>query len=79
MGRASVDFVAARSGPEPWAVRALEVNLRKGGTTHPFAARRNLVPGHCESATGRWLADAIGRRRGQADELYEAMLAAVRS
>jgi hypothetical protein len=63
VGRASVDFVAARSGLEPWVVRALEVNLRKGGTTHPFAALRNLVPGHYESATGTWLADADGRSR----------------
>jgi hypothetical protein len=28
-----------------WNLYTLEVNLRKGGTTHPYAALRNLVPG----------------------------------
>ena len=36
---------------------AIEVNLRKGGTTHPYAALRNLVPGRYDTAAGRWIAD----------------------
>jgi hypothetical protein len=38
-------------------VYAIEVNLRKGGTTHPYAALRNLVPGRYDTAAGRWIAD----------------------
>jgi hypothetical protein len=62
MGRASVDFVAARSSGEAWRLFALEINLRKGGTTHPYAVLRNLVPGTYEEDPGRWIAED-GRRR----------------
>ena len=61
-GRASVDFVAARRTGQPWDVRAIEVNLRKGGTTHPYTALRNLVPGRYDTEAGVWRADAGGTR-----------------
>ena len=57
-----VDFVAAATGDGPWDVYAIEVNLRKGGTTHPYAALRNLVPGRYDTAAGRWIADDGGTR-----------------
>jgi hypothetical protein len=57
IGRFSVDFVAAATGEGPWDVYAIEVNLRKGGTTHPYAALRNVVPGRYDTAAGRWIAD----------------------
>ncbi len=67
IGRFSVDFAAARkhvvaADPWRWRVYALEINLRKGGTTHPYAALRHLVPGHYDASTGAWLADAGGTR-----------------
>ncbi len=52
LGRFSVDFVAAADASGSWDVYAIEVNLRKGGTTHPYAALRNLVPGRYDVATG---------------------------
>ena len=52
VGRVSVDFMAARTGRRPWRLTALEVNLRKGGTTHPYSALRNLVPGHYDTEAG---------------------------
>jgi len=70
LGRFSVDFVTVSDadddrapdgagtddgGPGP-AVYALEINLRKGGTTHPYAAHRNLVPGRYVPDEGRWVA-----------------------
>ena len=55
LGRASVDFAAARDQRGVWHLHALEVNLRKGGTTHPYAALRNVAPGHYDEAAGRWL------------------------
>lgn len=61
-GRLGVDFLAVRRRGE-WDVRALEVNLRKGGTTHPFAALRHLAPGTYDVTTGRYdLADGRGTR-----------------
>jgi hypothetical protein len=56
LGRFSVDFVAsADADGGEWHVNALEINLRKGGTTHPYAALRNVAPGHYEPESGRWL------------------------
>jgi PGM1 C-terminal domain len=54
LGRSSIDFAAARDARGRWHLHALEVNLRKGGTTHPYAALRNLAPGHYDEAAGRW-------------------------
>jgi hypothetical protein len=55
-----VDFVAVRQGS--WDVMAIEVNLRKGGTTHPLTALRHLVPGHYDADAGQWVAAAGGTR-----------------
>lgn len=57
VGRASIDFAAARDDGGPWRTFALEVNLRKGGTTHTYAALRNLVPGSYDADAGLWIAD----------------------
>ena len=63
MGRFSVDFVAAADdGAEDWRVYALEINLRKGGTTHPYAALRNVAPGRYDPAAGRWITEDGGTR-----------------
>ena len=46
--RYSVDFIAVPQPPEadsPWALYAIEINLRKGGTTHPFMALKLLTGG----------------------------------
>jgi PGM1 C-terminal domain len=62
-GRASADFVAYRDPTGAWQLRALEINLRKGGTTHPYAALRNLVPGHYDPDAGRWVTKHDGSAR----------------
>lgn len=36
----------------PWDIQAIEINLRKGGTTHPFMALKLLTNGRYEGATG---------------------------
>jgi len=59
-GRLSVDFVAVRQ--DTWDVMAIEVNLRKGGTTHPLTALRHLVPGRYDADRGLWVAAAGGTR-----------------
>lgn len=67
VGRVAMDFVAIRRRGA-WEVLALEVNLRKGGTTHPYAALRHLVPGRYDADAGRWVADAGGERCYRADD-----------
>lgn len=62
-GRASIDFVAARRPPKRWDLYALEINLRKGGTTHPYAVLRNLVPGHYDATQGKWIVAKDGSTR----------------
>ncbi len=52
--RYGVDFIARRFG-ETWDLQAIEVNLRQGGTTHPFMALRAITAGSLEPATGRFL------------------------
>ena len=70
LGRFSVDFVTAADASGAWEVSAIEVNLRKGGTTHPYAALRNLVPGRYDVATGGWIAeDGSARAYTSSDNL----------
>ncbi|MBD2579445.1 peptide ligase PGM1-related protein [Oscillatoria sp. FACHB-1406] len=54
MERYGVDFIAVRS-PEKdgqWDLQAIEINLRKGGTTHPFMALKLLTNGNYDAANG---------------------------
>jgi hypothetical protein len=44
IGRFAVDFVAVRAGGD-WDPYAIELNLRKGGTTHPFLTLQFLTDG----------------------------------
>jgi hypothetical protein len=72
IGRFSVDFVAAAPAGGSWDVYAIEVNLRKGGTTHPYAALRNLVPGRYDAAAGQWRAeDGTTRAYSSTDNLVD--------
>jgi hypothetical protein len=66
-GRFALDFAAVRTSGR-WRVVALEVNLRKGGTTHPYACLRNLVPGRYDAEAGLWRADAGGTRAYMASD-----------
>jgi hypothetical protein len=62
VGRVGVDFVAVRR-PDGWALHALDLNLRKGGTTYPFAALRHLVPGRYDPKAARWVTSSDGQPR----------------
>ena len=71
-GRTSVDFAAVQDEHGQWAVYALEVNIRKGGTTHPYAVLRNLVPGRYDAAAGQWLtSDGAVRTYSSSDNLVD--------
>src|SRR5262249_37396117 len=49
LGRFALDFVVARDGGGPWKPYAIEINLRKGGTTHPFLTLQFLTDGAYDS------------------------------
>jgi len=52
IGRFALDFVVAReSDSAPWETYAIEINLRKGGTTHPFLTLQFLTGGSYNSET----------------------------
>ncbi|MGB3766778.1 MAG: peptide ligase PGM1-related protein [Phormidesmis sp.] len=55
--RYSVDFIAVHQ-PEnvenPWDISAIEINLRKGGTTHPFMALKLLTNGTYSLEDGKF-------------------------
>ena len=44
LGRFSVDFISVKQ-PQGWRHYAIEINLRKGGTTHPFTLLQFLTGG----------------------------------
>ena len=73
IGRLSVDFAAASDPAGRWQVFALEINLRKGGTTHPYTVLRNLVPGRYDTELGQWVAaDGTARSYCATDNLVDA-------
>lgn len=45
IGRFAVDFVTVRDEAGTWTPYAIELNLRKGGTTHPFLTLQFLTDG----------------------------------
>jgi hypothetical protein len=45
IGRFALDFVVTRDGAGPWSSYAIEINLRKGGTTHGFLTLQFLTDG----------------------------------
>ena len=57
LGRFAIDFVSVREG-EAWRHYAIEINLRKGGTTHPFLMLQFLTDGHYCADTGEFLTPA---------------------
>ena len=52
--RYGVDFVAVYQPHQipAWELHAIEINLRKGGTTHPFMALKLLTDGHYNKEDG---------------------------
>jgi hypothetical protein len=56
VSRAGVDFLVHRDGPgQDFRLSALEINLRMGGTTHPYLALQFLTGGSLDPETGLFL------------------------
>ncbi len=51
LGRFGVDFISLKHG-DCWEHYAIEINLRKGGTTHPFLMLQFLTDGEYDPETG---------------------------
>lgn len=50
--RYGVDFIVVKQDDGMWDIQAIEINLRKGGTTHPFMTLKLLTNGRYELSTG---------------------------
>jgi hypothetical protein len=53
LGRFAIDFISVRRG-EGWEHAAIEINLRKGGTTHPYLILRFLTDGAYDPEDGTY-------------------------
>lgn len=51
LGRLAVDFISVKQ-PKGWKHYAIEINLRKGGTTHPFIMLQFLTGGEYDWRNG---------------------------
>jgi PGM1 C-terminal domain len=56
IGRFAMDFVAVRGADGSWEPYAIELNLRKGGTTHPFLTLQFLTDGTYDPESGLFTA-----------------------
>jgi hypothetical protein len=56
IGRFALDYVVSRRPDGSWDDHAIEVNLRKGGTTHPFLTLQFLTDGTYDESTASFLA-----------------------
>lgn len=52
VGRFALDFVVVKNEAGKWEPYAIEVNLRKGGTTHPFLTLQYLTDGAYDPDAG---------------------------
>jgi len=57
LGRFGIDFISVKEG-NAWRHFAIEINLRKGGTTHPFLMLQFLTDGRYDAETGEFLTPA---------------------
>ena len=55
IGRFAIDFVSTCDGNGSWTSYAIELNLRKGGTTHPFLTLQFLTDGRYDWRSGLFM------------------------
>lgn len=71
IGRFALDFVVARDGSSQWRTQAIELNLRKGGTTHPFLTLQFLTDGVFDADSGNFYTPAGEARHYVASDHVE--------
>lgn len=62
MGRFAIDFISVLQDDGSWKHYAIEINLRKGGTTHPFLMLQFLTDGKYNPETGEYLTSGGNKR-----------------
>lgn len=62
LGRFAIDFISIPQADGSWKHYAIEINLRKGGTTHPYIMLQFLTDGRYEAGKGIYLT-ASGSQR----------------
>jgi hypothetical protein len=71
LGRFAVDFVVVQDESGVWTPYAIELNLRKGGTTHPFLTLQFLTDGTYDGANGVFLTPSGSRKYLVATDHFE--------
>jgi PGM1 C-terminal domain len=74
IGRCAVDFVVVRDDSDRWHPYAIELNLRKGGTTHPFATLEQLTGGNYDAAAAAFSTAAGARKHYVASDHFSSPL-----
>lgn len=70
LGRFGIDFMSVKEG-NTWNHYAIEINLRKGGTTHPYLMLQFLTEGDYDNNTGSYfMKDGKKRYYYATDNLY---------
>jgi hypothetical protein len=74
IGRFALDFVTVRNARGEWEAYAIEINLRKGGTTHPFLTLQFLTDGTYDPETAVFTAPSGQRKYFIASDHIESPL-----
>jgi pheganomycin biosynthesis PGM1-like protein len=74
LGRFAVDFVVTRDDGGAWSPYAIELNLRKGGTTHPFLTLQFLTGGSYDPVTALFTAPSGREKHMIATDHFESPL-----
>ena len=62
LGRFAIDFISIKQEDDTWKHYAIEINLRKGGTTHPYLMLQFLTDGKYNADTGEYVTGSGNRR-----------------
>jgi hypothetical protein len=71
LGRFAVDFVVVQDNTGAWTPYAIELNLRKGGTTHPFLTLQFLTDGTYDGDRGVFLTPSGSEKHLIATDHFE--------
>jgi hypothetical protein len=72
LGRFAIDFVVVKDSAGSWTSYAIELNLRKGGTTHPFLTLHVLTDGRYDPTTALFLTPAGREKHLVATDHFES-------
>lgn len=62
LGRFAIDFISVKKPDGKWDHYAIEINLRKGGTTHPFLLLQFLTDGKYDATSGVYTTSSGNKR-----------------